>query len=79
MATLREAVAQLDSAIEHLEQALESGAQAASPETASPDAAQLRAALDQANSRNDELNAVAEQAAERLDRAVARVSALLES
>ena len=74
MATLREAVAQLDSAIEHLEQALESGA-----EPASPDAAQLRAALDQANSRNDELNAVAEQAAERLDRAVARVSALLES
>lgn len=74
MATLREAVSQLDAAIQHLEQALESGAGSDDPE-----AARWRAALEQANRRNEELTAVADQVAQRLDRAVARVTAILES
>jgi len=74
MATLREAVSQLDTAIQHLEKALESGAGSDDAATA-----QLQASLDDATSRNQELAAVAEQAAERLDRAVAQVTAILES
>jgi hypothetical protein len=74
MATLREAVSQLDSAIQHLEKALDSSAGSDDPATA-----QLRASLDDANSRNEELTAVAEQVAVRLDRAVAQVTAILES
>ena len=41
--------------------------------------AQLRSALDDANRRNEELSDVAEQVALRLDRAVARVNAMLEA
>ncbi len=74
MATLREAVSQLDTAIQHLEQALESSA-----DSDDPGAARLRSALDEANSRKEELTAVADQVALRLDRAVARVTAILES
>ncbi len=74
MATLREAVSQLDTAIQHLEQALESSA-----DSDDPGAVGLRSALDQANSRKEELTAVADQVALRLDRAVARVTAILES
>ena len=74
MATLREAVSQLDAAIQHLERALESSAGSDEPE-----AVRLRTALDEANSQNQELSAVAEQAVEHLDRAVARVNAILES
>ncbi len=74
MATLREAVSQLDTAIQHLEQALD-----ASADSDDPGAAQLRSSLDEANSRSEELTAVAEQVALRLDRAVARVTAILES
>jgi hypothetical protein len=74
MATLREAVSQLDTAIQHLEQALD-----ASVDSDDPGAAQLRSSLDEANSRSEELTAVAEQVALRLDRAVARVTAILES
>ncbi len=74
MATLREAVSQLDTAIQHLEQALD-----ASADSDDPGAAQLRSSLDEANSRSAELTAVAEQVALRLDRAVARVTAILES
>lgn len=74
MATLREAVSQLDTAIQHLEQALDASADSNDPGTA-----QLRASLDEANSRNEELSDVAEQAALRLDRAVAQVTAILES
>lgn len=74
MATLREAVSQLDAAIQHLEQALESGAGSDDPE-----AARWRSALEEANRRNQELTAVAGQVAQRLDRAVARVTAILES
>ena len=74
MATLREAVSQLDTAIQHLEKALDSSAGSDYPATA-----QLRASLDDANSRNEELTAVAEQVAVRLDRAVAQVTAILES
>jgi len=72
MATLREAVSQLDTAIKHLEQALESGAD-------DPEAAGWRSALDEAKHRNDELTAVTDQVAQRLDRAVSRVTAILES
>jgi exonuclease VII small subunit len=74
MATLREAVSQLDTAIQHLEQALDASADANDPGTA-----QLRSALGEAQNRNDELSAVAEQVALRLDRAVAQVTAILES
>lgn len=74
MATLREAVSQLDAAIKHLEKALESRAVADDPE-----AARWRSALDEAQRRNDELSAVTDQVAQRLDRAVARVTAILES
>jgi hypothetical protein len=74
MATLREAVSQLDAAIQHLEQALDASASSDDPATA-----QLRASLDEASSRNEELSAVAEQVAVRLDRAVAQVTAILES
>ncbi len=74
MATLREAVSQLDTAIQHLEQALD-----ASAGSDDPGAAQLRSSLAEANSRSEELTAVAEQVALRLDRAVARVTAILES
>ena len=74
MATLREAVSQLDTAIQHLEKALESSAGSDAPATA-----QLQASLEEANSRNEELAAVAEQVAVRLDRAVAQVTAILES
>ena len=74
MATLREAVYQLDTAIQHLEKAIESSA-----DSDDAGAAQLRSSLDEANSRNEELTAVAEQVALRLDRAVARVTAILES
>jgi ABC-type transporter Mla subunit MlaD len=74
MATLREAVSQLDTAIQHLEQALDASADSNDPATA-----QMRASLDEANSRNEELNAVADQVALHLDRAVARVTAILES
>lgn len=74
MATLREAVSQLDTAIQHLEQALDASADSNDPGTA-----QLRSSLEEANSRSAELTAVAEQVALRLDRAVARVSAILES
>lgn len=74
MATLREAVSQLDAAIKHLEKALESRADADDPE-----AARWRSALDEAQRRNDELTAVTDQVAQRLDRAVARVTAILES
>jgi exonuclease VII small subunit len=74
MATLREAVSQLDTAIQHLEKALESSAGSDGPATA-----QLQASLDEANTRNEELTGVAEQAALRLDRAVAQVTAILES
>jgi uncharacterized protein YhaN len=74
MTTLREAVSQLDAAIKHLEQALESGADADDPE-----AARWRSVLDEANRRNDELTAATDQVAQRLDRAVARVTAILES
>ena len=74
MATLRQAVSRLDAAIQHLEQALESGAGSDGPE-----GAHWRAALDEANRRNEELAAVADQVAQRLDRAVARVTALLEA
>jgi hypothetical protein len=74
MATLREAVSQLDAAIQHLEKALESSADPDSPE-----AARWRSELEEATRRNDELTAVTDQVAERLDRAVARVSAILES
>lgn len=74
MATLREAVSQLDTAIKHLEQALESGGNADDPE-----AARWRSALDEAKRRNDELTAVTDQVAQRLDRAVSRVTAILES
>ena len=41
--------------------------------------AQWRSALSEANRRNEELSDVAEQVALRLDRAVARVNAILES
>jgi hypothetical protein len=74
MATLREAVSQLDTAIQHLEQALDASASSDDPGTA-----QLRSSLDEASSRNEELSAVAEQVALRLDRAVAQVTAILES
>ena len=74
MATLREAVSQLDTAIQHLEQALDASADSDDPGTA-----QLRSSLEEANSRSAELTAVAEQVALRLDRAVARVTAILES
>jgi len=74
MATLRETVSQLDTAIQHLEQALESGA---GPDDQS--AAEWRSALEEANRRNEELTNVAEQVALRLDRAVARVTAILET
>ncbi len=74
MATLREAVSQLDTAIQHLEKALESSAGSDGPA-----AADLQASLEESNSRNQELAAVAEQVALRLDRAVAQVTAILES
>ena len=74
MATLREAVSQLDAAIQHLEQTLEFSAGSDDKKSA-----QWRTALDEANRRNEELSDVAEQVALRLDRAVARVTAILES
>jgi prefoldin subunit 5 len=74
MATLREAVSQLDTAIKHLEQALESGG-----DTDDAEGARWRAALDDAKRRNDELTTVTDQVAQRLDRAVSRVTAILES
>ena len=74
MATLRDAVSQLDAAIQHLEQTLESSAGSDDKKSA-----QWRSALDEANRRNEELSDVAEQVALRLDRAVARVTAILES
>jgi uncharacterized protein YhaN len=74
MATLREAVSRLDAAIQQLEQTLESGAGSADETSA-----EWRSALAEANRRNDELSDVAEQVALRLDRAVARVNAILES
>jgi prefoldin subunit 5 len=74
MATLREAVSQLDAAIKHLEKTLESKADAGAPEPA-----ELSSALEAAKRRNEELTAVTDQVGERLDRAVARVSAVLES
>ena len=77
MATLREAVSQLDAAIQHLERTLESTAGSAGSDDAK--SAQLRSALDDANRRNEELSDAAEQVALRLDRAVARVNAMLEA
>ena len=74
MATLREAVSKLDAAIQHLEQTLESSAGSADEKSA-----EWRSALAEANRRNEELSDVAEQVALRLDRAVARVNAILES
>ena len=74
MATLREAVSQLDAAIQHLEQTLESSAGSDDEKSA-----QWRTALAETNRRNEELSDVAEQVALRLDRAVARVNAILES
>jgi len=74
MATLREAVSRLDAAIQQLEQTLESGTGSADETSA-----EWRSALAEANRRNDELSDVAEQVALRLDRAVARVNAILES
>lgn len=74
MATLREAVSQLDAAIQHLETALESSANEDDPATA-----ELRSSLADAAGRNEEIAAVVEQAALRLDRAVAQVTAILES
>ena len=74
MATLREAVSQLDAAIQHLEQTLESSAGSDDEKST-----QWRSALDEANRRNEELGDVAEQVALRLDRAVARVTAILET
>lgn len=74
MATLREAVSQLDAAIQHLEQALESSGGDGGPETE-----QWRTALAEAQRRNEELTAVADQVALRLDRAISRVAAISES
>ncbi len=69
MASLQKAVSQLDAAIAHLEQALDSrqGSEGAD------------AALAEVRRRNEELSAVADQVATRLDRAVGRVTAILES
>ena len=74
MATIPKAVSQLDAAIAHLEKALASKGGAKGV-----DSGQAEAALTEARRRNEELSAVADQVATRLDRAVGRVTALLES
>lgn len=71
MTSLSEAIERLNASIARLERVLEARGGRAGD-------AGAREALAQARRRNDELNATVQQAAERLDRAVGRVSAILE-
>lgn len=74
MGSLQESVQSLSAALDRLEKAVE-----AQEGSQSGEAVQLRQAVDGLRRRNEELSAVADQAALRLDRTIGRVTALLES
>ena len=71
MSRTQEAAQRLEAAFERLERALAAGE--------SSGLAELRAELDDALKRNRELDKATDQVAERLDRVLGRVNAILES
>ena len=74
MSRLEEAVQRLEAAIGRLDRALAAGG-----ESGGADIAALRHELEAIQRRNREVEAVADQVARRLDQAVGRVTAILES
>ena len=74
MSRLEDGVLRLEAALERLDRALAARGSADHGKRAA-----LRAQLDAALRRNEEIGALADQAAERLDRAAGRAASLLES
>lgn len=74
MSRVEDAIQRLNAALDRLDKVVEARGGARHG-----DAGRLRAALDDARRRNEEVGALADQVATRVDRAVRRVDSILES